>query len=70
MFPTSNKSSSVIDVLLKCCHEGNVKFELKREVSSVRKMDGDGMDDDGSFQVNFSDGSSELVDKLVIATGR
>ena len=67
MFPVSNKSSSVIDVLLENSRRQGVKFELKKSVETISFEKEN--EEDGNFKLNFSDGTFQLADKVVLATG-
>jgi len=67
MFPRSNKSQSVIDLLVSNSKEAGVDFKLKEAVSSVTVLTDP--ENSGKFQITTATGGVEEFDKVVLATG-
>lgn len=62
VFPTSNKSSDVVNTFSKFLKANNVDVILNKEVRSIEKVA-------KKFLVRYSHGQEDSFDKLVIATG-
>ncbi len=62
VFPVSDKSRDVLEALKNSISKDNCLF-MNREVKSLQK------NDDGSFSLSCSDGSTHLFKKVVICTG-
>ena len=62
MFPVSNSSQTIIDCFYKEAQKNGVEIRTSLGVNDFTKTE-------NGFQVSFSDGSSELFDKVVIASG-
>ncbi len=62
IFPTSNRSQSVLDVLLKYLEEGNVEIRCNSAVTSISK-------NDEVFSITLSDGTIFQSKSCLVATG-
>jgi predicted Rossmann fold flavoprotein len=62
IFPKSNRSQSVLDVLLKYINQGSVTVELNANVLSIEKID-------EVFQIEISSGIKYLAKSVIISTG-
>jgi predicted Rossmann fold flavoprotein len=61
-FPTSNRSRSVLDALIRALAESRAELHVSRRISSVRRID-------GRFVVDSVDGDSYEAPVVVLATG-
>jgi len=63
MFPTTDSSQTIIDCLLEECRNAGVALETNSGIAGVDR------NPDGRFQLEFGDGRTEVVDRLLIACG-
>ena len=63
MFPTTDSSQTVIDCLLEECRKAGVALATNAGVVRVERSP------DERFQLEFGDGRTEVVDRLLIACG-
>ncbi|MEO0310751.1 MAG: hypothetical protein RIQ89_408 [Bacteroidota bacterium] len=63
MFPITDSSETIIKCLIQEAKDLNINISFQKDVSSVRKKY------DDTFELTFSDGTSELVSKILVATG-
>ena len=61
-FPTSNRSRSVLDALIRAIAESRAELHVSRRISSVRRID-------GRFVVDSVDGDAYEAPVVVLATG-
>ena len=61
-FPTSNRSRSVLDALIRALAESRAELHVSRRISSVRRID-------GRFVVDSVDGDSYEARVVILATG-
>jgi predicted Rossmann fold flavoprotein len=63
MFPVSDDSQTIIDCFMQSAREGGVQLRTGLGLEEMT------VQDDGSFNLKFSDGSSAPADKVCIASG-
>ena len=61
-FPTSNRSRSVLEALIRALAESRAELHVSRRISSVRRID-------GRFVVDSADGDSYEAPVVILATG-
>lgn len=81
MFPTSDKSSSVVDLLKKEAEKHQIKIIHEAKVTSIQRLDNKFQSQSRQFQIFFTkhsspmtisdtlDDGSVLCDRVVLATG-
>ncbi len=62
MFPTSDNSESIVNVLTEAAEKNRVKILTQRGVKGIKFVD-------NKFEVSLNSGETELFDKVIIATG-
>jgi predicted Rossmann fold flavoprotein len=63
MFPITDSSQTIIDTLTNAALVEGVDIRMRQKVNSIRR------DDDGTFSIQFKDGTEEDFSAVILATG-
>jgi predicted flavoprotein YhiN len=64
MFPITDSSQTIMDTLMTSAERAGVDVRLRRKVKNVEKLQ-----DDNCFKVHYNDESTEIFDRIILATG-
>lgn len=63
MFPITDSSQTIMDTLMNAATEEGVTIEKRKKVTAIERQE------DGTFSVEFKDGSQEAFHGVILATG-